>query len=141
MNKQQQKLSQKELILLTFAVASGAPLGTATHLGSAAYCLWTLSSLEGFVPPGRRIHSAIAQGDCMNVGIALAACVLSEFLSKQKALAFEKHVCQKVYENWGEMKAAIALAVRRGDSRVSVKAVKVANPELDEEEIAKLVGG
>lgn len=117
-------LDEKELILLTFAVASGSPLDR------AGYCLRRLSSLESFVPPGRHPNSAMATEDRLNVGIALAACVLSDFLSEQKVVAFEKHVCLKVYENWLEMKAAVAKGVVDGTFYAAVFPV-MANPELE----------
>ena len=129
-----QELGEKGLILLTFAVASGSSLDT------AVYCLHTLSSLESFVPPGRRSHSVIMPEDCLNVGIALAACVLSDRLSKRKALAFEKHVCSRMYENWNEMKYAVAWAIADDSFRVAIKAIEMGNPELNEEEIGKLIG-
>jgi len=81
----------------------------------------------------------VAPEDRFNAGMALAACVLSRHLSKQKVAGFEKHVCSKVYKNWQDMKKAVAWAIDSGHFYINIEAIEAVNPELDEEEIGKLI--
>lgn len=98
------KLCERDLILVTLAVVSGASLDAALHALS-------LKTLTPIVPPGRRPGTGVRQGD-LNPGMALGGIALRRKVSEELALEVER-AARVQYKNWDDTKAWIVVALAK----------------------------